>query len=249
MNSLKVKASAPGKLILLGEYAVLENAPALVAAVNKQCRVEIKSVAGPLFNFAAPNLGLFDLEFTLDSDGNAQIINVKNGSSSKKTGFIFSILKYVVSRAGYKMASADIKIDTSDFYHPLSKQKLGLGSSAALTVSFLKALKEYSGDNWFGSNIFGEALKAHRAAQGKLGSGVDIASSVSGGIIEYRMPSLKMISEAAINQLDWPENLHVIAIWTGSSTSTRSFVRNVQAFRDKIPHVYSSIMEKMNDLC
>ena len=34
--------SAPGKLVILGEYAVLANAPALVMAVDRRCRAEIR---------------------------------------------------------------------------------------------------------------------------------------------------------------------------------------------------------------
>ena len=34
-------ATAPGKLVVLGEYAVLGNAPALVMAVDRRCRAEI----------------------------------------------------------------------------------------------------------------------------------------------------------------------------------------------------------------
>ena len=39
---IKAVASAPGKLVILGEYAVLANAPALVMAVNRRCRAEIR---------------------------------------------------------------------------------------------------------------------------------------------------------------------------------------------------------------
>ena len=35
-------ASAPGKLVILGEYAVLANAPALVMAVDRRCRAQIR---------------------------------------------------------------------------------------------------------------------------------------------------------------------------------------------------------------
>ena len=40
---VRAVASAPGKLVILGEYAVLANAPALVMAVDRRCRAEIRS--------------------------------------------------------------------------------------------------------------------------------------------------------------------------------------------------------------
>ena len=39
---MSVAASAPGKLFLLGEYAVLDGSPALLAAVSARARVNIK---------------------------------------------------------------------------------------------------------------------------------------------------------------------------------------------------------------
>ena len=38
---MAVFAEAPGKLVILGEYAVLTGAPALVLAVDRYCRAEI----------------------------------------------------------------------------------------------------------------------------------------------------------------------------------------------------------------
>ena len=36
---MRVRATAPGKLVVLGEYAVLTGAPALGLAVDRQCQV------------------------------------------------------------------------------------------------------------------------------------------------------------------------------------------------------------------
>ena len=41
----KVRVSAPGKLMLFGEHAVVYNHPCLVTAVDQRMRVEIE--AGP----------------------------------------------------------------------------------------------------------------------------------------------------------------------------------------------------------
>ena len=48
---MRVRATAPGKLVVLGEYAVLTGAPALVLAVDRQCQVAedvVIEVTGPL---------------------------------------------------------------------------------------------------------------------------------------------------------------------------------------------------------
>ncbi|MFU8876606.1 MAG: hypothetical protein ACNA7E_00585, partial [Wenzhouxiangellaceae bacterium] len=51
----RVVASAPGKLIVIGEYAVLEGAPALVLGLNRRVRVTALPGQGRL---SAPQLGL-----------------------------------------------------------------------------------------------------------------------------------------------------------------------------------------------
>ena len=40
-SALSVAASAPGKVVLAGEYAVLDGAPAICAALDRRARVQI----------------------------------------------------------------------------------------------------------------------------------------------------------------------------------------------------------------
>src|SRR5690625_1203106 len=50
-------ASAPGKVVLLGEYAVLDGAPALVQAVNRRCTVRLSLCAQDHARIEAVQLG------------------------------------------------------------------------------------------------------------------------------------------------------------------------------------------------
>ena len=49
-----VIASAPGKVILCGEYAVLDGAPAICMAVDRRARVEITEIDGDISDVSAP---------------------------------------------------------------------------------------------------------------------------------------------------------------------------------------------------
>lgn len=249
MIKTKIKVEAPGKLILLGEYAVLEQAPALVAAVDRYCRVEITPSFNSFFHFTAPNLGLNNIGFKIDKNGSPVLSEPVNDAEFKKLRFVFAILEHLATDVDSDLESADIRIDTEDFYHQKSKQKLGLGSSAALTVAFLQALTEFMGKDTRADELFRDALGVHRIAQGELGSGVDIAASASGGIIQYRMPKLKEPFDGEITNLEWPDDLKVVAIWTGSSASTQSFVKTVNRFRAAAPRAYTRVMDKMINLC
>jgi len=49
-----VVASAPGKIVLSGEYAVLDGAPAIVMAVNRRARAALADVDGRVSQVRAP---------------------------------------------------------------------------------------------------------------------------------------------------------------------------------------------------
>jgi phosphomevalonate kinase len=245
MSESTITVEAPGKLILLGEYAVLEQAPALVAAVNKQCKVRVESRYDSIFHFEAPNLAIPDVEFVLDDDGEAHLVGKYQPEVRKKLGFVFSILNYVTLRSNQPIPGAEIFIDTGDFYHHDSGDKFGLGSSAALTVGLMQALSEHMGRSDWMQSLYYEALQAHRIAQGKLGSGVDIGASATGGVIRYRMPKSGTDAAEAIQACAWNPSLHMIPIWTGSSASTRNLVNRVKAFKEAAPSAYRRIMDRM----
>ena len=75
-------------------------------------------------------------------------------------------------------------LDTSDFSDASSARKFGIGSSAALMVALCRAL---AGDEASDSDVGEMAATAHRSFQGGTGSGVDIATSVAGGLIEFQV--------------------------------------------------------------
>ena len=64
MNPLA--ASAPAKLVLLGEYSVLFGHPAVVMAVNRRAEVGIGPVDGDHWRVEAPGLQEAAAEFDLD---------------------------------------------------------------------------------------------------------------------------------------------------------------------------------------
>jgi phosphomevalonate kinase len=106
--------------------------------------------------------------------------------------------------------SAEITLDTRAFRDEDSGSKLGIGSSAALSAALATALFRLGG---------GEpcevARRAHRRFQGGVGSGVDIATSLSGGVIRYRLGDVRPYT------LDWPDGLCYSVFWSGKPSATR----------------------------
>ncbi|MDH3491532.1 MAG: hypothetical protein OEM20_05950 [Gammaproteobacteria bacterium] len=192
-------ASAPGKLVLCGEYAVLDGAPAVCMAVNRRARVKVMAVGGQWHRVSAPGYSSLEGRFVLD--GNA--IRWLQGENEYR---IVDAVWHTVAPVPKRFLS--IELDARAFVDEASGNKIGIGSSAALTVALAAALAQ-------SSDVLEPALRSHRRFQGGTGSGVDIATSVRGGLIEYRM------KRAAVSPLRWPAGLACRLVWTGVPASTR----------------------------
>jgi phosphomevalonate kinase len=192
-----VIATAPGKLIVTGEYAVLDGAPALVLAVNR--RVVAMRQRGP------------------------------RGSSP----FLLAVTREIEQRFGADSpttrAALELVVDSRSFYH--FGTKLGLGSSAAVTVA--ATALALAADNQAVPVVDRElvlaiASAAHANAQGARGargSGADIASAVYGGVIQFE--------RGTITQLQWPRDIAVLPFFTGAAADTAALVSAVQATRER----------------
>ncbi|MCP5051427.1 MAG: hypothetical protein GY940_29945 [bacterium] len=258
MSEHRITARAPGKLILLGEYAVLEGAPALVAAVDRYARVEIQC-EGPgngSFILETPGMNIPPLTCRVDEEGNVFFVDAPAAITRKMNFFTaaFSQGWRTFVKKGTPPFPSRILLDTSDFFHPPSQSKLGFGSSAALTIALLGALNgasgelQLSGENHY--HLYHTGMESHYRAQGNNGSGVDIAAAVWGGVLRYRIsPNPKTPDTAAeIEPVIMTPDLHFLPFWTGNSSSTHQLIQKVRLFKTREPSHYSLLIEKMTHL-
>jgi phosphomevalonate kinase len=234
---LKIEVSAPGKLVLIGEYGVLFGAPALVMAVDRRARVELIPAEGDRWLLTAPGLAPRPIELDISPKGQVR------WSDEAMAGQYFDLVDRLlcelvcdnlVMPGGLRPAAATL--DTKPFFRsgdPV-RQKLGLGSSAALTVALATALVGWSaagrtpatGRQWLQTLV-----GLHRRVQGGLGSGIDIAASVLGGVIEYQLDDGGSVANAA--PMSIPGDLEILSIWTGRSASTGSFLKRLEDRRSR----------------
>ncbi len=235
-----IRATAPGKMILLGEYAVLEGAPALVCAVNRRASVRIYPEKGSEFSVHSPSLQTGVQPFILTPDRKVRFDPNLNPIISNKLHFFSDIFESVIESLNGERALPFIRIEleTNAFYSLELHRKLGFGSSSALTTALTKALAEVSETALTDSEIFSLALKAHRAAQGKRGSGIDIAACTYGGVLEYTLETVpKTISP-------WAE-LPLAVVWSGTSASTSKMVQRVSVLKQQNPALYKKLIERL----
>jgi phosphomevalonate kinase len=207
----RVVARAPGKLFVLGEYAVLDGCPAVVAAVDRF------------------------LEVALDGNGRDGLTRIRSGTAHvefptgappDETGpwrFVLEAFRSSL-RQNPELADRSFAIDIVSRLDTHRGTKAGLGSSAAVTVGLMAAMSAATGQRLSGvddrDRLFAAALDAHRRVQGALGSGADVAASTYGGLILFQPHD----GSAEINPLTLPADTHFLAASTGEPASTTDLV-------------------------
>lgn len=235
---MTITASAPGKLLLLGEYAVLHGAPALVMAVNRRARAKLAPAAG--YSVSAPHMDRAPEAFTLAPDGTPEW-------GSAEAAERFRLLDHILrSRHGAVPAPFSAVLDTNAFFHrgPDGTHKLGLGSSAALTVALAGALNAHAGDGPpAAAQAFPALLETHRALQGGQGSGFDVAAALYGGILGFRLNE----DRAEVEELALPDDLHTLCVWSGKSAATGGLVARVNAWRQRENQSAATLFGTLSD--
>lgn len=241
--------SAPGKVMLLGGYAVVErNRVSLSCAINKRCYAKVDTCEN--------NYEIVSTQFqtTVKLNENLEVIN----GEATKMQFIISALKTVTSYLKLKNASVSyVRIETfSDSAFSVTGGKSGLGSSSAITAATVAALCVH-----FGMDLTKDLEVIHKLAQfanahasGKVGSGYDIAVAClgSGAYARYN-PELITLSDVSCVDKKWDytfEKTNLAHLFTivmgnfiGDSTDTREMVKlvNVQ-FKKEHPDKFSSLI-------
>ena len=186
---------------------MLDGAPAVAMAVNRRARVTLEHIAGDVCEVRAP-------DFT-DEVGHFRM--TESGVMWRDGQETFGLVNAVLHAAELDRRTAiSLQLDTTEFTDAKSTKKTGIGSSAALVVALCTAIKE-------STDIAALARRAHADFQGGAGSGVDIACSLIGGLIEYRMQGW------ATRQLAWPRALAYRLIWTGFPANTREQLEKLDA--------------------
>jgi phosphomevalonate kinase len=218
-----VQASAPGKLLLIGEYAVLDGAPALVMAVDRRVKVRLQRALSGTGWLSAVQLGFERASMRVEGD----VLRCDGVDSSVLglTGRLIPGIMRALGRSPGEIATVNVEINSGALFESDHNQliKLGLGSSAAVCAALAVALTE-----WF-EGTAGPAdprarlrrwLPVYRESLGARASGADLAAAFCGGISEFRSTD----EHAICTPTNWPEDLHWRAIWTRQAAQTTDFV-------------------------
>lgn len=232
---MRVDASAPGKLVLLGEYAVLEGAPALVLAVNRRAQVTLTDAAGDTWEIVSPTLGL-QARLRMQRDGGARL----DPAPAELTWVATLLARFARS---HPAPPCRIELDSDAFHlgHAGARVKLGLGSSAALAVALLGALHARA---QLPPPTLDEGIRAHRAIQQGRGSGIDVAASLTGASMRFQLHGAGARTVAA----SLPPDLHWRCVYSGRPASTRAMLATVAAWRERQPAAFTRRMHELTTI-
>ncbi|MGH8182424.1 MAG: mevalonate kinase family protein [Rhodanobacteraceae bacterium] len=228
----RITASAPGKLVLLGEYAVLEGAPALVLAVNRRAHVTLADSQGSDWQIVSPTLGM------------EARLWLQNGAATwcdavpADLAWITTLLHTMPWVKDLPPCRIELASDTFYLDHAGTPAKLGLGSSAALTVTLLGALHARAN---LPPPSLDVAIAAHRTIQHGRGSGIDVAASLAGGLSRFQLDG----GATHVMPLALPAGLHWRCVYSGKPASTGAMLATVAAWRDREPDGFTHHMYEL----
>ncbi len=263
------KISAPGKLFLAGEWAVLEvGNPGIVAAVDRRVFAEVEERQGNIL-IGLPDFGIEGIEAAFDGKNIIYKSEVSE-EQKKKLAFIKAAIEAALQYLGpwrpFKIKSygKDLEAEIDGV-----KKKIGFGSSAAAVVAAVAAVLKFHGLD-IGSKeakniIYRLAAIAHYLAQGKVGSGFDVAASTYGGIFVYtRFDPDWLLERIRLNEgmrpivnSIWPsfsveplakiEGMRLLIGWTKESANTAEMIRQMDSFRNSDRGEYDRIYGEIAD--
>ncbi len=186
-----IKVSAPGKLMLLGEHAVVYGYPCIVTAVSQRLEVSVSKI-----DDIPMDRRFVDAAIRAWGDGKDYAFSIKSAFSGK----------------------------------------YGFGSSAAVTVAALKAMRPIV-ENWV---LFDAAYKIVLDVQG-VGSGFDVAAATYGGTL-YFVAAGKIIEPLEIKELP------LIVGYTGMKADTTTLIKQVAEKKEKNPEKVERIFQAIAKL-
>ncbi|MFL5350329.1 MAG: mevalonate kinase [Hyalangium sp.] len=227
--------SAPGKLFVSGEYAVLWGGVARVAAVAPRTAAFVRRRADARVHVCLE-------EGTLK--GSATPKGVRwDGAVPAGFAFVARTLDEALRAHGRQSVGFELAVAPSAVGP--GGLKLGMGGSACATVLAADAVRFILEERFDTLKL---ALVAHALGQGGKGSGGDVAASFAGGVLRYRryeVAGLAATSNAggfraalmespAVDVWRLPSPKVALAYaFTGESASTRVLISQVEARMDE----------------
>ncbi len=265
-----IQVSAPGKIMLIGGYSVLEEGNiSYTLAINKRVRTKIEPYKGnEKIKVHLRDFGIH-ADYIFDGEELKPVTYIKENEKKTLTfteNCLKLSLRYMnetnnLKESGFRF----ITKNDEGFTYQWGKSKSGFGSSAAFSVSGVGVIFEYNDLSLeeYRDDVHKIAQLVNILSQNKIGSGFDVATSTFGCTVWRRFPKkiLKNMDEEIEKNLEriikkswgytrepigFPKELDIACAFTGKSADTRDFVKGINKFKENNPEDYKDLITELN---
>ncbi len=213
------KASAPGKIILFGEHAVVYGQPALAVPVTQvQAEVRIDGIFSPGIRINAPNIQLNEKLDAL-APSHPLAATVRNTLAALEVDSLSNVT--ILVRSTIPVAS-------------------GLGSGAAVSVAIIRALAAHLKKELTDEQVSALAFETEKLYHGT-------PSGIDNTVVTYAKP-VYFVKGQPIEILRVKKPFTIVIGDTGIPASTRESVRDVRVQRHKHPERYETIFAAIGSI-
>jgi len=214
-----VSSSAPGKVYLFGEHAVVYGEPAVPCAIERRATVSVEARDDDRLRVTSRDLSLdgFTVEYSGSTDQTPDV-DVPNSLLEAAMSYVDAAVEQARDAAGRPDAGFDVTIE-SDI--PLGA---GLGSSAAVAVAGIDAATRELGHPLHPEQVAERAYRVEYDVQDGQASRADTFCSAMGGAVRVEGDDCRRI--------DAP-NLPFVVGYDGGAGDTGALVSGVRSLKEE----------------
>ncbi|WGI17311.1 mevalonate kinase [Methanonatronarchaeum sp. AMET-Sl] len=224
-----IKFSAPGKVYLFGEHAVVYGEPALACAIDERVFVTVEERSDNVIKVFSNDLFFKDVTVELINDETRLIPGER---TLKPLEYVFESIKEIKS----------IEKDIPGFEMNIESQLPyggGLGSSAAVTVASIKSLSELLGLELTKDEIAETAYRVEKKVQ-KRASPCDTFTSTMGG--------LTWVETGEELEKKGSLEIPVVIGFTGQPGPTGVLVEQVSRLKESFPEIIEPVITSIGKI-
>jgi hydroxymethylglutaryl-CoA reductase len=218
------RACGHGKIILLGEHAVVYGSHAIAAPVPLAVRATVQDTSSGGVDMLIPRWGV---EYRLHRDP------ARSDSFQRSLGIILDSLE---------LSDRSIRIEV----FPNVPRARGLGGSAAMAVAVIRALDQHFGLELGDVQVNALAYRCEQVAHGSA-SGIDNTVATYGKLILYKR-GRRPAEAPAISELSVPRPIPLVIGISGKESLTAKTVGYVRDAWQRNPELYEGIFRHIDQL-
>jgi mevalonate kinase len=226
-------SSAPGKVYLFGEHAVVYGEPAVPCAIERRATVTVDTKADERLRVSAQDLSLdgFTVEYDGTTAGQPEV-DVTEDLVEAAMGYVDGAIEQARDAADEPKAGFDVQVESSI---PLGA---GLGSSAAVVVATIDAATRALGVTLDREELADRAYQVEYEVQAGQASRADTFCSTMGGAV--------LVEDDDCRTLSSPDLPFVIG-YDGGAGDTGALVSDVRGLKSEYDFAADTI-ESIGDL-